>query len=220
MEVQLRPSRGRVHPLMRTYFKHRGLGDGTCQWPQPGVPMVYPPCTGTGQTSQPDPYARDVYSATDVPGLVLPAPSNCIDSTGNVVMNDSCVNAQLAVQQENFKRIAQYNSDPVFAASFWPGVPAASIPAASTPPAVSAPPTRPAPTQVISSSMAPSPSPTSAAVNASLTPTGPGASGPAPATGIIGWLTENPTGDMFNIPNWVIVGGALAVAYFIFGGKK
>jgi hypothetical protein len=66
---------------------------------------------------------------------MIPPASNCIDSTGNVVMNDSCVNANLAIQQENMKRVARYNSDPEWAQTFWDG----SQPATPTYTAPSAP---------------------------------------------------------------------------------
>lgn len=175
--------------------------------------MYYPACEGTppGQAAQPDPYDRDVYSASDVPGLVLPAPSNCIDSTGNVIMNDSCVNANLAVQQQNFQRIARYNSDPAFAASFWPSnTPASSVPAASTPAAVSSP-VSATPNRVTSSPLATVPSQTQTAspipVSAAAVP---GAS----------VLTQPVVIGGASIPTWALIAGGLAVAYFMFGGKR
>lgn len=103
----------------------RGLGDGPmpCQWPTPGATMYYPPCEGTppGQTPAPGPYDHpEVNSVWDVPGLMLPYAS-CLDQDGYVIENSSCVDANLAIEQENMARQMRYSSDPAWAATFWDG---------------------------------------------------------------------------------------------------
>lgn len=115
-------------------------GLGTCQWPQPGVEMVYPPCaTDAGYQSSVRPTQAPIYtgitSVYDVPGLVLPPASSCVDEQGNAAADPGCVERNLAIQQENFKRYAAYNNDPTFRAQFADSAPVATNHYAQTGPA-------------------------------------------------------------------------------------
>lgn len=65
----------------------------------PGGPIINP---------QSQPQVTSVY---DVPGLLLPY-SNCLDSMGGSAGSgtEACVNRNLEIQQENFRRTAAYNA--------------------------------------------------------------------------------------------------------------
>ena len=90
--------------------RRRGLGEGTCQWPQPGVQMVYPPCSPTLNADTRVAPVSLYTSVYDVPGLLLPAPSSCVDSQGYASGSPACVDANIAVEQENMRRIAAFNA--------------------------------------------------------------------------------------------------------------
>ncbi len=88
---------------------------GTCQWPQPGVPMVYPSCATdeayikAEASTQPAVYTG-ITSVYDVPGLWQPG-SSCLDEGGFVIADSACVEENLRIQQENFRRLAEYNAN-------------------------------------------------------------------------------------------------------------
>lgn len=108
----------------------RGLG--TCQWPQPGVPMVYPSCaTDTAYQQNVAPSKPATYSGItsvyDVPGLWLPPADDCVDSGGFVVADSGCVDRNLEIQAENFRRAAAYNKTLIASAGSAPSAPSAPI---------------------------------------------------------------------------------------------
>jgi hypothetical protein len=92
MELQLRPSNPRFHPLVRPRSRYglRGLGQ-TCQVPQPGVPMVYPACETFAPSSGPATYV----APTSV------APPACTQDTrpGGAAFSAEC-QAQLQAYQQ------------------------------------------------------------------------------------------------------------------------
>jgi len=66
MELQTRHYRRRIPTWRRIALS--GLGDGTCQYPQPGVPQVYPPCTAVNTGGSPATYVAP--NLTPVPGCI------------------------------------------------------------------------------------------------------------------------------------------------------
>ncbi len=100
MQLQLRPSHPRFHPLLRAKFQRRGfagLGDGTCQVPQPGVPMVYPACPTSAPVSSGAPAVYQGYTPFAVP--------DCTQDTrpGGAAFSSACIAQLLAAQQKNMQ---------------------------------------------------------------------------------------------------------------------
>jgi hypothetical protein len=107
MELQRR-SQPRSVPVWRKIALNGGLGDPainpTTIWtPQTGY-LNTPGTLADGYQFQPQ-----VFSAYDVPGLLLPYES-CVDEMGGTAGDSACVDRNLAVQQENVRRTAQYNA--------------------------------------------------------------------------------------------------------------
>jgi hypothetical protein len=113
MQLQLRPSTPRFHPLMRPMYRRagfagiRGLGDGTCQTPQPGVPQVYPPCPTFAPISSGTPASQ--YTGQPAPAVYqAPTPVSvpaCSQDTrpGGAAFSAACIAQVLAAQQQNFQ---------------------------------------------------------------------------------------------------------------------
>jgi hypothetical protein len=114
MELQLRPAAPRFHPLMRPRRGFAGLGDGTCQVPQPGVAMVYPPCPTAPVYSG----APAVYQAPTP--VAVPA---CTQDTrpGGAAFSDACIAQLLAAQQQNMAAgtAANYSVDRANCENAW-----------------------------------------------------------------------------------------------------
>lgn len=94
------------------------LGLGTCQWPQPGVPMVYPSCaTDSGYIKAELPTSIPIYSGVtsvyDLPNMsdIWKGGESCLDEGGFVIADSACVDRNLQIQQDNFKRLAEYNTN-------------------------------------------------------------------------------------------------------------
>ena len=112
MQLQLRsPLTGRL-PLAHLSLPasrwrgFRGLGDDTCQVPQPGVPMVYPPC----------PSAQPLYGTSAPPTYVPPvqvAVPACIQDTrpGGAAFTQECQQQLMAAQQQNMAAGSAANYD-------------------------------------------------------------------------------------------------------------
>jgi hypothetical protein len=111
MEVQLRNPRAHFHPLIRPVSRRRGIGDGTCQVPKPGVPMYYPACPGydtaaaapASSSSGPAP-APGVYVAP-----TLTAAESCVDPLGNPKFTPDCVNRNLVTEAANQAKLDAAN---------------------------------------------------------------------------------------------------------------
>ncbi len=114
MQLQLRPAVPRFHPLLRPMYRRagfagmRGLGDGTCQVPQPGVPMVYPACPTSAPISSGAPAAT--YTSTgSSPAVYQPytpvaVPSCTLDTQpGGAAFSSACIAQLLAAQQQNMQ---------------------------------------------------------------------------------------------------------------------
>ena len=75
---------------------------------------IWTPQTGflgeTGTLAAGYQFQPQVYSAYDVPGLLLSAPE-CTQAQGGAFVSAGCVDQALDVQQENFRRIAEYNAN-------------------------------------------------------------------------------------------------------------
>jgi hypothetical protein len=111
MQLQLRPSTPRFHTLLRPMYRRAGfagLGDGTCQTPQSGVPQYYPPCPasapiGSGapaQTYTGGPVAPAVYQAP----TYAPVPACSQDTRpGGAAFSSACIAQLLAAQQQDFQ---------------------------------------------------------------------------------------------------------------------
>jgi hypothetical protein len=75
-------------------------------------------------------FQPQVTSVYDVPGLLLPY-QTCLDATGGSSGSEACVNQNLATQQENFRRTAEYNAGTL------------KLPTVTSPPIVPSPPPTP-----------------------------------------------------------------------------
>src|ERR1700676_3410059 len=105
MEIQLRPSAPRFHPLMRPMYRRAGfagLGDGTCQTPQPGVPQYYPPCPASAPISSGTPASQ--YTGQPAPAVYqaptpVAVPACTLDTRpGGAAFSDACIAQLLAAQ--------------------------------------------------------------------------------------------------------------------------
>jgi hypothetical protein len=109
MELMLRPPRPRFHPLLLRRGM-RGIGQ-TAPYINPTT--IWTPQTGylaeTGTLEKGYQFQPQVTSVYDVPGLLLSAPQ-CTQDNGGAYVSPECVDIALAVQQENFQRIADYNT--------------------------------------------------------------------------------------------------------------
>lgn len=82
-------------PLLR-----RGIGDGTCQVPMPGVAMVYPPCPSIAPLTYQD---RGGAAASYVAPTAVPRPACSYDPNPFVANSAACIAQLLAAQQGNFQ---------------------------------------------------------------------------------------------------------------------
>jgi len=114
MELQLRPSNPRFHPLVRPRSRHglRGLGQ-TCQVPQPGVPMVYPACPASAPIISGIPaatYTQGPAPATYVAPPSIPVPACSQDTRpGGAAFSAECIAQVQAAQQARMAADNQAN---------------------------------------------------------------------------------------------------------------
>jgi hypothetical protein len=111
VNVALRNSNGYPGPIPTRYWRGRGypvgvgfLGDGTCQVPTPGVPMVYPACPASAPISSGTPAAS--YTSQPAPAVyaapTLIATPACASGPAASADSAECIAQVLAAQQQDF----------------------------------------------------------------------------------------------------------------------
>jgi len=189
-------------PYRRGGFRGLGLDPSSIN-----PTTIWTPSTGylaeTGTLSAGYQYQPQVFSAYDVPGLLLPAP-DCTQASGGAFVSSECVDKALAIQQQNFQRTADYNANYLTA--------------------VRNAPTGPPPVPVASVTMS-EPLPVVAPASGPSSPAAPGTAERVAATAknyvtaAEGFLTETVPVAGFDIPGWGLALAGVA-ALFMFGGRR
>jgi hypothetical protein len=195
MELMLRPPKVRYHPLRPRLLS--GLGAGTCQWPQPGVEMVYPACSPTLDSDLRAAPTSQYSSVYDVPGLLLPY-ENCQTAMG--IPDAACVERNLITEHLNFQRTADYHEQPTSGASIAPVwningqlVQSGAAPAPTSP----------------TSAPAPAPAPASSGGSATQSGGGSAAAGGGTASG----QQSGSAAAGFDPTTLLLIGGAIVALY-------